>query len=56
MRHLEVVLHGDQRLGIAIKADMGDPRTRNHLQHAVQNACPGPQDRYQHGLLAVDQA
>ncbi len=53
LRHLEVVLDGDQRLGIAIQAHVTDPCAGQQAEHAVQDADARPQDRDQHDLLAV---
>ena len=52
--HLEVVLDGDQRLGVAVQADVADARAGHHGQHAVEDAGAGAQDRDEHQLLAVD--
>ena len=53
-RHLEVVLHRLQRLGVAVEPDEADPRRRDQVEDAVEEAVPGPQDRHQRQLLALD--
>jgi hypothetical protein len=53
-RGLEVVLDRLQRLRIAIKPDMSDARARDEIEHAVEKADAGAQDRREHELLAGD--
>src|SRR5690349_21664672 len=53
-RDLEVVLDGEQRLGVAVQADVPDARRRQDLEHAVEDAVAGAEDRDQHDLLAVE--
>ena len=52
--HLEVVLHGLQRFGVAVQPDVAHTRARHHGQHAIQNAVARPQDAHKHQLLAVN--
>src|SRR6266851_9759961 len=52
VRHLEIVLDGRERLGIAIESDMADARRRYEVEHAFENAAPGPQHRDNAELLA----
>ena len=52
--HLEVVLDRHQRLGIAVQADVADARAGHELEHAVEDAGAGAQDRDEHQLLAVE--
>ena len=37
-RRLEVIFDGDERLGLAIKPDMGDARVRHQIEHAFGEA------------------
>ncbi len=53
-RGLVVVLDRLQRLVVAIDADMGDAGGRDEVEHAVEQAIAGPQDRGEHQLLALD--
>ena len=43
-RHLEVVLDGLQRFGIAVQPDVTHPGAGHDAEKAVQNAAAGPQD------------
>ena len=53
-RRLEVVFDRLQRLGIAVEADMGDAGRGHEVQHAVEQADAGAQDRREDELLAGD--
>src|SRR5262249_13430679 len=53
-RHLEVVLDGGERLGVAVKSDVSDARARDQTKDAVEDAGACAQDRDQHDLLAIE--
>ena len=51
---LVVVLDRLERLGIAVQADVADARRRQDVEHAVEDAGAGAEDRDEHDLLAVE--
>src|SRR6266545_5003436 len=51
-RDLEVVVHGPERVVIAIQPDVAHPRGRDELRDALDHPQPGPQDRHERQLLA----
>ena len=46
-RHLEVVRHRRQGAGIAVESHVPDTRRRDEVEHALQQAVPGPQDGHE---------
>ncbi len=53
-RHLEVVLHRLQSLGVAVQAHGADAGVGHHPQQAIEHAVAGAQDAGKYQLLAVD--
>ena len=53
-RRLEIVFDRFERLVVAIDADMGDASGRDQVEHAVEQAVAGAQDRDEDQLLALD--
>ena len=51
-RHLEVVLHGLKRVGVAVEADVADLDVRHQGHHAVHHAEAGAEDGDYGQLLA----
>ncbi len=52
VRHLQVVLDGGERFGVTVDADMPDARRGDEVEHAVDEAEPGAQDRHEAQFLA----
>lgn len=49
-RHLEVIGDRLERVMIAKEADVADPRVRDQLDHGLDHAEPGAEDRHQRHL------
>ena len=52
LRDLEIILHGRQRLRVAVEPHMPDAGGGDEVQQPVQQPVPGPQDGDQGGFLA----
>ena len=52
VRQLQVIFDRLQRARLAVEADMPDPRRRHQVEHAVEDAVAGAQDRHQAQFLA----
>ena len=55
-RRLEEIFDGDEGLGLAVHADVGDARGRHQIEHAFHERHAGAQHRREHQLLAGDLA